>query len=473
MYRFLSVTGSSARPVVLPFLIASTLGLGGCFGGSSSGSSSADSPPPETALPEEVIRPLIFVHGTAGSASQYHTQAMRFDSNGYSAEAISAFEYSTNGIGPITIAASGGLNAALDAHVDAVLAERGADQVNLACHSLGTAVCGQYLSDPERAAKVNGYAALDGAGSADAPPCPGEVPCLGVFVDETRKLGPNNLYLPNETHVQAATSAASFAGQFEFFTGVEPVTTDIVADEESLAISGRAVYFPANEGAEGTQLQVWAIDADTGDRSANDPLDTFAIAADGQWGPVDLELGAYYEFELVRPGRATHHFYRQPFLRSSDLVRFNTSPVGSAIESNTNVGPDHSTLVISRDKEWSVDNGAQTDILEISTVSPLWGDEPAFNIIRADMGRGNIGIHVHDDAATPALTTGELLPYFPDQIFQTGVDVNMPAASPPDGYITLSSAPRGDTDNLQILNVPNWPSSDHRISITFNDFVQD
>ncbi|WP_415054743.1 alpha/beta fold hydrolase [Halopseudomonas sp.] len=457
----------------MPVALLLSISLSGCFGGSSSSSSSSEAPPESSGPPAESIRPLIFVHGTAGSASQYHTQAMRFDSNGYPAENISAFEYSTNGIGPITIAASGGLNAALDAHVEEVMAALNADQVNLACHSLGARVCAQYLSDPERAAKVNGYVALDGGGGTDEPPCPGDVDCLGVFVNESNTLGPNNLHLPDETHVQAATSAASFAGQFEFFTGVEPASTEIAAEDGAIEIAGRAVYFPANEGAEGTTLQVWSIDADTGARLENTALDSVAITADGNWGPFALEADTHYEFELTRPGRATHHFYRQPFLRSSDLVRFNTSPVGSAIEANTNTGPDHSSLVISRDLEWLVDNGAQTDVLEISTVSPLWGDEPAVNALIPEMGPGNIGIHIHDDAATPALTTVELLPYFPDQLFQTGVDVNMPAASPPDGYITLTSTPRGDTASPQVFNVPNWASSDHRISITFNDFVQD
>ncbi|MEH6565276.1 MAG: alpha/beta fold hydrolase [Halopseudomonas sp.] len=462
------ISASLGKTLLLPLFLLTTLGLSGC-----NDDSDSDDPEESADLPGEVIRPLIFVHGTAGSASQYMTQAMRFDSHGYDADNISAFEYSTNGIGPITVAATGGLNAALDAHVDAELARLGAEQVNLACHSLGARVCAQYLSDPMRADKVNGYVALDGGGSTESPPCPGDVPCLGIFVNEAITLGDNNLHLPDETHVQAATSAASFAGQFEFFTGVEPASTDISTEDGTIEVSGRAVYFPANEGADGTSLQVWEIDSATGERQADDPLATFAIAADGSWGPADLQTGEHYEFELLRPGRATHHFYRQPFLRSSGLVRFNTSPAGSAIEINTNSSPDHASLVISRDLEWMVDNGAEIDLLEIATVSGLWPDQPSVNILSAAMGPGNIGIHVHDDAATPAITSGDLLPYFPDQLFQTGVDVYMPATSPPDGHISIVSTQRGDASNLQTLNVPNWASSDHRISLILNDFLQD
>src|SRR5690606_30107541 len=238
-------------------------------------------------------------------------------------------------------------------------------------------------------------------------------------------------------------------------------------------IAGRAVYFPANTGAAGTTLQVWEIDPDTGERLEAAPLDSFSIAANGNWGPVTLDPTAYYEFQLLRPGRSEHHFYRQPLIRNSALVRLNTSQAGSVIEETTNASDDHASLVISRDMEWWGDRGTDNDLLEISTTSLLWGDQPAANIIDPAIGSRNIGIHVHDDEATPAVTTGDPLPYFPEQPFQWGVDVYMPASTPADGVISVVSTPRGDTDNKQTLNVPNLPSSQHRISLTFNDYVQD
>jgi hypothetical protein len=86
---------------------------------------------------------------------------------------------------------------------------------------------------------------------------------------------------------------------------------------------------------------------------------------------------------------------------------------------------------------------------------------------------GVIGIHVHDAAASPGDSTLDLLPFFPTQAFQTGVDVYMPASSPPDGTVSFVNAPRGDTSRLQTINIPNWRSSEHRATLTFNDFVQD
>ena len=58
--------------------------------------------------------------------------------------------------------------------------------------------------------------------------------------------------------------------------------------------------------------------------------------------------------------------------------------------------------------------------------------------------RARIWIHVHDNPAD-RLSSLDLIPYFAGQLVQTGVDVYMPATTPPDGTITFWNAPRGDT----------------------------
>lgn len=49
----------------------------------------------------------------------------------------------------------------------------------------------------------------------------------------------------------------------------------------------------------------------------------------------------------------------------------------------------------------------------------------------------------------------------------------MPATAPPEGTVSFVNAPRGDPSRRQAINVPNWASSTDRITVTFNDFVQD
>ena len=81
------------------------------------------------------------------------------------------------------------------------------------------------------------------------------------------------------------------------------------------------------------------------------------------------------------------------------------------------------------------------------------------NVLADFVGNDAIGLHLHDDVATPGETTLAALPYFSTQPFQSGVDILLPAADPSDSTITVRNIPRGDTDRPQTLNVPNWPSS--------------
>lgn len=463
--------GLRSLPVLATLL--SGIALVGCNSDSSSSSDDDADPgtsPPE--LPEDVIRPLVFVHGGAGSAAQYMSQAMRFSANGYPEDYIYAFEYP--GVAPHN-------PAELDAFIDNVLAETGEDQVYLIAHSMGTFVGYEgplsaaipsytgYLMVPEYAAKVAKYVGLDGR---TAETCPGDVPCLGIFdADDGRSLGDNNAYLEDQEHVETATSARSFALQFGFLTGEEPTYTRIVEQDGPVSISGRAVIFPDNTGTGGATVEIWPVDPDTGMRSAQTPVETYSIGADGQWGPAELSPDQHYEMTLIRDGHSDLHFYLQAFPRNTRFVRLNASDTGSQILANTHTGPDHSTLVVTRQREWIADApDGERDELWISTASPQWGDQDPVNAIVEGVINSNIGLHIHDDESTPAHSSLELLDWFPDQPFQSGIDVYMPATDEPDGTITLHSVPHGNGEAEQVINVPNWPSDSDRISVQFNDW---
>jgi hypothetical protein len=130
-----------------------------------------------------------------------------------------------------------------------------------------------------------------------------------------------------------------------------------------------------------------------------------------------------------------------------------------------------------RDKEWwSSHPSGQNDILTITTRIPSNGPPDVLEApgdILAGTGNGSIGIHVHDDAATPGVSSLNLLPFFPTQPFQTGKDVYMPANDPPTGTISFVNAPRGDMTRPQVINTPNWPSSSVRMGVYFQEYVQD
>ena len=137
-----------------------------------------DGTDPLPPLPDEVALPIVFVHGFAGSAQQYESQAMRFVANGYPQERIVAYDH--DGAGVDIAAYTEGLAEV----VDATLAEHGVEQVYLVGHSRGTGVSTAYLADPDRAEKVAKYVAIDGAPCVDGRsvprPDPGRPPRPGA-----------------------------------------------------------------------------------------------------------------------------------------------------------------------------------------------------------------------------------------------------------------------------------------------------
>jgi pimeloyl-ACP methyl ester carboxylesterase len=418
-------------------------------GSAPSGEAGVDALPP---LPEDVALPIVFVHGFAGSAQQYESQAMRFVANGYPAERILAYDHDGAGFDVA------GYTAGVDQVIDDALAEFGTDQVYLVGHSRGTSVSSAYLSDPASAAKVAKYVAIDGA------PCPTVVPCVA----------PNQAAFPGQSHVEVATSKESFAMQYEFLVGEPPEVVEIVPQKAPIELSGRAVNFPANTGRAGATLDIWEIDSATGARTGSKPHATFELGENGDFGPLVVESGTHYEYVLsTDESPIQHHLYLQPYQRSSHLVRLLSSPPGGPTRANTNVGDDHSAIIAIRMREWYATDdpdlaGDERDVLEIST-----GNEEPVNAVTDFVGNGGIGIHIHDDAATPGESTLAALPYFSEQPFQSGVDVFIPASANHDGTITVRNIPRGLTDKPQTLNVPNWPSSGHSISVVFTDYEVD
>lgn len=412
-------------------------------------------------LPEEMTLPIVFVHGFAGSAAQFESQAIRFAMNGYPADRIRAFEHDGAGLNVDAFVTG------LEGFVDDVLKEFKTDKVFLAGHSRGTFVSSTFLSDPARAAKVAKYVSLDGSGCMAADTA--GVPCIA----------PSQQNQPGQKHVEVATSKETFSKMFEFYVGRPADVIDIVKQPGPVSVSGRAVIFPDNVGRAGTTLEIWEIDQATGHRKGSSPLKSFSIDEQGFWGPFEASSSKYYELSLNAKDSGSQHFYSQPFLRDTKFVRLLSGNPDSESRMHINTGDGHASLTALRMREWTVD-----DVLQIKTHSPAGGDQDTVNGITGEAGaprEGSMGgglsfapiaIYFFDDTTTPGESSLSLLDWFPTQPFQTGVDVFMPATDPPDGTITLTSLPRGDASMPQVLNVANWASSDHLIMAMFSDFPQ-
>ena len=219
-------------------------------------------PTPVAAAPAgAAYRPVVFLHGSAGSALQFRTQAKRFAGNGYPDGIIEAHEYDSPNIATILPQVYAGL----DARIARLLETTGADRVDLLAHSLGTFVMQGYLnSAPQRAARVAHYVNLDGRPAA-APP--GGVPTLAIWGegDPARAVaGGSNVHFPDQSHTQTVSSPESFREIFRFFRGQEPRSTRVLPEPGPARVSGRAVVFPSNAGLTDATLEVYPVNPLTG-----------------------------------------------------------------------------------------------------------------------------------------------------------------------------------------------------------------
>jgi len=425
--------------------------------------------------------PIIFVHGYSGSGQQFESQAMRFTSNGYPQNYIAVLEYDTSTIvvgQPIPLSFFTPIWANLDLLIANLLTETGANQVDILGHSLGTDVMYGYLTSlPTRAANVAHYVNIDGQANL-----PDGVPTLALWAGADppafQAMGPRsmpgatNVTIPGVTHVECATCAASFLQMYQFFTGQVPETTDILPEpSDHIRLAGRAIYFVQNLGVANSTLQIYKVNGHTGARIDTNPEATYAIGADGNWGPFMAKAGEHYEFVLVPTDNTPHHFYYEPFIRSDYLIRLLESPPGpTGLDYYTVTSANQSDLVISRNREFwgdqGVNNGVNNnDILAINGVNIV-------NAATCPLSSLINGIFVFGEGPDGVSNLNQPIPFFAAIPFLTGVDLYIPGANPPDGRIRLVLMPRGGEGKMQVLNVPNWASTTDRILIQFNDFLQ-
>jgi pimeloyl-ACP methyl ester carboxylesterase len=403
--------------------------------------------------------PILFVHGIEGSGAQFESQKMRFMSNGYPAGWFDEVDYnSTRAVGD-----KSEVHQQIDRAIASLKQRTGKSRVDVVAHSLGTSVMYDYLTNgamaAARRANVAHYINVDGQSQN-----PG-VPTLAVWAGRGtpgRNMdGATNVTIPNQTHVQACTSAQSFIAYYKFLTGHRPAR-DIVRQSGPIQIAGKALNFPENLGSSGTTVQVWRVN-DSGRRTSSTPVASLPITdgstGGGTWGPVTVQAATRYEFALVRPALPTLHIYYEPFVRSDFTLRLLQSV---AIEQYAGNRPGSMSAVNIRYKELWGDQGAESDRLLIngtnvcnSVLCPISKQVNAF--FAFDRNRDG-----QTDLSQPDPVLGELP-------FIQGGDVYIPAGSPPNGTTSFQLVSRG-VGPTRTLNVPNWDSATDGVTIQWNDF---
>ncbi len=152
--------------------------------------------------------------------------------------------------------------------------------------------------------------------------------------------GATNVVIPRIDHRETSYSPAAFEAAYRFITGRAPAMSS-VTPEQPVVLSGKVSGLGAsstdpasgdfvnNMPIPGAQVQVFAIDANTGERRGA-PVYSAAVGTDGLWGPITAQADARYEFVIAAPGYATTHIYRSPFPRSSNIVHLRVARIAEA-----------------------------------------------------------------------------------------------------------------------------------------------
>ncbi|GIJ49863.1 lipase [Virgisporangium aliadipatigenens] len=395
-------------------------------------------------------RPVLFVHGAAGSAAQFETQAKRFAGNGYPAEWIDGVDYDSTFAG----ASSSEVLDAVERAIDRLRALAGVTQVDLVAHSLGTFLSQSFLRTRSRAAKVAHYVNLDGSTALSRP---GGVSTLAIWGEGStarRILGATNVYQSDQSHTQTVTSTQSFTQMFRFLTGSAPATTSVVPAAGTIQLSGRVSLFPSNAPASGMRVDVHEVSPATGSRTAL--LTSFTVGADGAFGPIAASPTARYEFAIDQGSGQVQHQYFAPFQRTDRLVRLLTNRPGEGLGARVPVGPNHSALSITRYKEWWGDQGATGDALSVNGTQIL-------NAVTAPRDKRVIGLFVHDQGVDGRTDLTRAIPDF-DETFISAADVYIPSG----GTVTVSVTSRA-AGGTHLFTVPAWPSAAGRITLNVPD----
>lgn len=412
-----------------------------------------DLPPVDYGTCNEDALPIVMAHGFLASGDTYANQIMRFSSNRYCEDNLFLFDWNSLSQDADNV----GL---LDAFIDDVLEKTGKSQVNLAGHSAGGGLGYNYLSDPERAAKVAHYAHI-GSSAQDGPAgAEQEIPTINIWSSEDLVVesgdidGATNVKVPQKDHYEIVTCEEAFEAMYSFFNdGAAPKTVEIT-EQSTIEIGGRVVTLGENTPQPGAEIKVYQVQTESGLRASETPVSTIITDNNGNWGPLVVKKGANYEFEVntTTAGSRTVYYYREGFVRSNPVVYLRTlPPPGSFVSALFNDIPSsesQSALTIFAANQ-GVSAGRDDLYVNDFELSNMTFCDPENNTIALFMYDGN-------DNETTDLSSQGLFGNFP---FLSSADMFLPAGE--DATIEVEL-------NGRTLNVANKKSSEGIIIAVFD-----
>jgi hypothetical protein len=144
----------------------------------------------------------------------------------------------------------------------------------------------------------------------------------GITSEGPALKGATNLVLGPIDHRETAYHPRAFREIYKFIAGREPDRIAITP-EAAVKLSGLVTGTPGgvqtNRPVSGASVEIYRVSPDTGERIGG-PVHTAQTAADGRWGPAEVDPSWFLEMVLTAADSTTTHFYRSPFPRSSDVV---------------------------------------------------------------------------------------------------------------------------------------------------------
>jgi hypothetical protein len=144
----------------------------------------------------------------------------------------------------------------------------------------------------------------------------------GITAEGPALKGATNLVLGTVDHRETAFSPRAFREIYKFIAGREPERIAVTPEAE-LKLTGLVTGTPGgiqtNRPVAGASVEIYRVSPETGERIGG-AIHTSQTAADGRWGPAQVDPSWALEMVLVAAGSTTTHFYRSPFTRSSEVV---------------------------------------------------------------------------------------------------------------------------------------------------------
>ena len=159
----------------------------------------------------------------------------------------------------------------------------------------------------------------------------------GVTSDGPALRGATNLVLGTVDHRETAFHPRAFREIYKYIAGHEPQLIVIKAETE-VKLSGLVTDTPGgipnNRPVTGASVEIYRVSPETGGRIGG-AIHKSQTAADGRWGPAQVDPSWYLEIVLSVVGSTTTHFYRSPFPRSSDVVHLRSARALSSADTDT------------------------------------------------------------------------------------------------------------------------------------------